>query len=443
MKINDNLFDKKIKEELNLKHSRVPDSINKIFDETIERVSYKRKFNSKKVVGIAVACIMVIIITGGVLSTPAIAAKIPIVGEIYRKLGLFKDIEEYTNSIGESKEVNGYSFTIDNIVGTPNNILVSVKVVSPIPFTKAAKLDNLDINVDLNDMEDIGIKSFSSGTRAFYIDDYTAIVLGEIENNEGKFKSQGDLNLTVSKSDEVSADFSINFNFKTSFSKVEKVSIGEKINDNIIIDSLETTVIKTGLIFKVNSSTSEVDIFGRGTNEYYLELDGKLYGEQGGGGSDGIRNMRFPTVKYHDIKNAESINIVCVTPKDDIVDEDLYSNVEWTNEEGIKYPKSITSKSGLKGRFYKVDKTDGILRLYFESEYNAINLLNSLILSQNINGEKYGDNKFATAYKNGEKENSYVFEFKDVDFEKNSQITFWGTNTNLDKIKDVKIIKVK
>ncbi|MGL5352870.1 MAG: DUF4179 domain-containing protein [Clostridium sp.] len=438
MKINDDLFDKKVKEELNLKHSVVPDNINDIFDETTNKLLCSRRVKSKRITRIAVACIVVIVITGGIFSTPAIAEKIPFVGEIYKKLGLFKDMEEYTNSIGETKEVNGYNFTIDNIIGTADSILVSVKVVSPVPFKKAAKLDNLSISVDLSDMQELGIKSFGSSTRAFYIDDYTAIIIGEIKNDEGKFKSIGDLNLTVAKSDEVSSTFNVKYNFKSSFDKVERIKINKKIN-NTTIDNLISSVIKTDLAFRGDFN----ECVGRGSDKCYIEIDGKINRSVGGSGTDNGYKIHFPTIKYDDVKNAESINVICVESSDDINDVELFRNVEWVSESGVKYPKTITSKSGLKGSFYKVDKVDGVLKLYFESEYNPINLLSQLILSQNINGEKYGDNIFGTAYQNGDKENSYIFEFKDIDFEKNIEIFFGGANTTLDKIKEVNKIKIK
>lgn len=438
MNINDDLFDKKVKEELNFKHNVVPDNINDIFDETASKLLCNRIVKPKRINRIAVACIVVIVITGVIFSTPAIAQKIPFVGEIYKKLGLFKDMEEYTNSIGETKVVNGYNFTIDNIIGTSDSILVSVKVVSPVPFKKAAKLDDLSINVDLNDMKELGIKSFGSGSRAFYIDDYTAILIGEIRNNEGKFKSIGDLNLTVTKSDEVSSNFNVKYNFKSSFDKVERIKINEKIN-NTTINTLISSVIKTDLVFSGDFNEN----VGRGTDKYYIEIDGKINRAVGASGTDNGFKMYFPTIKYNEVKNAKSINIICVESSDDIIDEDLFSTVEWVSEDGIKYPKTITSKSGLKGYFYKVEKIDGILKLYFESEYNPINLLSELVISQSINGERYGDNIFGTAYKNGDKENSYVFEFKDIDFEKNIDINFWGTNTNLDKIEEVNKIKIK
>lgn len=438
MKINDDLFDKKVKDELKFKHSVVPDNINNIFDETTNKLLCNRIVKSKRITRTAVACILAIVITGVVFSTPAIAEKIPFVGEIYKKLGLFKDMEEYTNSVGETKEVNGYNFTIDNIIGTADNILVSVKVVSPVPFKKAAKLDNLSISVDLNDMKELGIKSFGSGSRAFYIDDYTAILIGEIRNDEGKFKSIGDLNLTVAKSDEVSSNFNVKYNFKSSFDKVERIKINEKIN-NTTINTLISSVIKTDLVFSGDFNEN----VGRGTDKYYIEIDGEINRSVGGSGTDNGYKMHYPTIKYDDVKKAESINVICVESSDDINDVELFANVEWISESGVKYPKTITLKSGLKGTFYKVEKVGGLLKLYFESEYNPINLLSQLMLRQNINSEKYGDNIFATAYKNGDKENSYVFEFKDIDFEKNIEIFFGGANTTLDNVKEVNKIKIK
>ncbi|EOU1121455.1 DUF4179 domain-containing protein [Clostridium perfringens] len=398
---------------------------------------------NKKIKKTAIAVTLAFgILTIGVISKPVIAANIPIIGDIYKELGFFKGFEEYTNYIGETKEVDGYKFTIDNIVGTPTDLLIGVKVESPVPLKEKVKEDNFRIDVD---MSNFGINSWSSMTDINYLDEYTAVLTAEISTTENKFKELGEINLSATKvlDDEtyISCNFDVKVDFNSSFRNIEKLNVNEIINEKIKIKFIEGNIMESKIWFNDLGAFEENAVF-------YLMVDGKAYMWWDGNGVEDtsfiiprmVSVLNFPNVKYEDIKNAKDIKIIYGEIGDGYR-ENL--DIKLTEREGIKYPGEINYEEDLKGGFYDVKRENGMIKFYFKSNYNPLTLFRDIKLREVKGEEKYGQSILGGFYENPEKEGEYVLEFEDIDTNNSLELVYSHRTNNLSELKDYKVIDVK
>ena len=435
--------------------SKLDETINNAINygfTNINEDTKSKKMHNKFKKAIIAALLTISILTIGAIATPTIAANIPIIGDIYKQLGFFSKFEDYTNYIGESKEVEGYKFTIDNIVGTPTDLLVGVKVESPIPFKKNNKEKRVQIEVDLNDL---GMSGMTGYDNSYYIDDYTVIVTTHFKNVEGKFKKFGDINIktsyldiieasdndvTESNVDSISAEFSITVDFTSSFNKTETIKVNKELNEVLQIKSITSSVIGTDIIFNPNIKGEEIDIWGGGKNIYYLEVDGEIHYSTSTSSLDNVSMMNFPTVKIDNIKNAKNVNIIYITPTVEAEDIIFTNDIEMVSENNITYPKRIVTDKGLKGGIYKLENEESSLKAYLKSDYNPLLSLRSIRLIESDDDSEIIRMYLPKAYKI--KENEYILEFDDLNFNNKLEITSWEINA-YDENYDLKTIEVK
>ena len=158
MKINDELFDKKVKEKLKLENNVVPDYANNAFENgIIKGVNNKRK-RSKNIVAMASACIAVTIILG--VTLPTYAGDLPILRNIvdYFTDSRYKNYDKYASDLNISKESNGVTITINKVIydGLDLAVFYTVegdKIVGQIPSL-------LDVKTKINGKK----VSFGSGS---------------------------------------------------------------------------------------------------------------------------------------------------------------------------------------------------------------------------------------------------------------------------------------
>ncbi|MDV4149990.1 DUF4179 domain-containing protein [Clostridium sp. AL.422] len=430
--------------------SKLDETINNAINygyTNIKEDTKSKKNYSKLKKTIIVALLTISTLTIGVIATPTIAANIPVIGDIYKKLGFFSKFEDYTNYIGESKKVDGYKFTIDNIVGTPTDLLVGVKVESPIPFEKNNQQKWVQIDVGFTDF---GMEGMSGDVNSYYIDDYTAIVTSHFKNVEGKFKKLGDINIKTSYRDitgeniePISAEFNISVDFTSSFNKIETIKVDKKVNEILKVKSITSSVIGTDIIFNPNIKGEGIEgfeVWGNGRDIYYLEIDGELHYSNRSSALNDMSMMNFPTVKVDDIKNAKSINIIYITPT--IKDEDtIFANViEKVIENNSTYPKTTVTDIGLKAGFYKVECEGDTLKAHFKSDYNPLLTLTSITLSEIDNDGQVVRMYLPKLYKI--EDNEYIIEFNDLDSNNKLEI-YSGVIKKSDENYDFKTIKIK
>ncbi|WP_291629366.1 DUF4179 domain-containing protein [Clostridium sp.] len=430
--------------------SKLDETINNAINygyTNINEDTKSKKYYNKLKKTIIVALLTISTLTIGAIATPTTAENIPIIGDIYKKLGFFSKFEDYTNYIGESKKVDGYKFTIDNIVGTPTDLLVGVKVESPVPFERNNKQKWVQIDVNFTNF---GINAMSGDVNSYYIDDYTAIVTSHFKNVEGKFKRLGDISIKTSYRDiteeniePISAEFNISVDFTSSFNKIETIKVDKKVNEILKVKSITSSVIGTDITFNPNikgESIEGFEVWGRGRDIYYLEIDGELHYSNRSSSLNSVSMMNFPTVKIDDIKNAKSINIIYITSA--IKDEEIVfaNEVEMVTENNITYPKTTVTETGLKAEIYNVEYERDTLKVHFKSDYNPLLSLSSTTLNEIDNNNQVMRMYLPKSYKI--EDNEYIMEFNDLNYNNKLEISSGGIKIS-DENYNLKTIKVK
>lgn len=160
MKLNDELFDKKVKEKLKLENNVLPDYANNAFKNGIsEGLNNKRK-KSKNIAGMASACIAVTIILG--ITLPTYAGDLPILRNIvdYFTDSRYKNYDKYASDLNISKESNGVTITINKVIYDGLDLEVFYTVETEKLGGKIPSL--IDVNTKINGKE-VSFGSSSNG----------------------------------------------------------------------------------------------------------------------------------------------------------------------------------------------------------------------------------------------------------------------------------------
>lgn len=289
----------------------------------------------------AAAAIAGIVVVGGIV-TPAIAENVPFVKDIFYELGIFdKEIEEYIETVGQTKTTEYGETTLDNLVVTDNRVLVGMTYKS-----KEALADDFDENRIYIEFPDTrGIhggdpiyerKRIDSHTVAISVS-YDLIGGGLLKNDEmfielkldgiypknmlpnttydagppkelGKFEIGAELKRALDEHEIFDID-------------IEKGKKNTEEYENFI--SLESNILGTTLYSKKDKNSDEK----RWSFDMVLIVDGKEHKPTAISGFDKPKNewkmilgmkgeyeinnqYRFDTIKVDDIRNAKSIEIL-------------------------------------------------------------------------------------------------------------------------------------
>lgn len=408
--------------------------INRLKNNVSKKI--KKGRNIKRTVMTAAIAVALI----GTISTPTIAANIPILNDVYRQLGIFSGYEEYTNYIGESKESNGFKVTIENIIATPNLLEAVVKVESSEALKRNPKEDNFYISVKMGDSK-LG-RAGSSGSQPYYIDDHT-VILNYKEKLEGdKFPKLGELKIDIQKRTpeleamDLDLSFKANIDFTSAFKNNYDININKQVNKKFELKKLEANAMGSELKFSGEDTSYLYDPWGP---RYYLEVDGKIYAQTLG------NNMDFPQLTANVLRNANSINCIISDTENEIKWQVYSDNVTIENiqSNNIKYPKTITSQNGLKGEFYNIEWEGDTLKFYFRSEYEALPIFNELALSVSNNEEDKDFSRYTNKYTIVKTEEGYVAQFSDVDRNNYIELIYNNFGLPLDNFKEPQVIKIK
>lgn len=435
-KISENLDDFNI-DELELSE----DNLCEIEIEAI-RKQIKSKIKKPRRKGKIVAASTAILITG-TMFTPAIAKNLPFISDIYKELGFFDGYEEYTKYIGESKSDNGYEITIDNIVGTQNKLMFTIRVKSPVKLSDD-DIPTILIGANLNEFAKANASAMS--TTGKRIDDFNYAYTIEQVITENLIPEKGNVKILVSKhkpmtlENQMSVEFDLNIDFKSAFDETKIIKVNKNISDESIIREITTTISDTTVISK--HIKNDYDEF-RDRYSYYLNIDGTIYSNYGGLISDAISRVDFPLVTSEMIKNAKNIEVIEVKSiynREEIEQKIIKENNEIIDGtfENITYPKEVISSKGLKGEFYKVKKEKNSIKFYFRSEYDPL-----LVFTYNSLSEDLGNGEYK--FYNGElrkNEEGYILEFKNINSNNKLNLNI-ETSNNIDTSKVMGRAKVK
>ncbi|MPM63188.1 hypothetical protein SDC9_110068 [bioreactor metagenome] len=386
-----------------------------------------RKRRNKR---IKIAAAMAIgIFSLGVISSPVVAANIPILSDLYRKIGIFDDFKDYKKFIGITKENNGYKVSIEEVVATPNTLVVTVKIQSPDAFLKNSR-DHLDARVDIGKL---GMTSAAGRTVTHYIDDYNCLFINEVDNIEGMFPERSNISINVNKlNEELQEQFNINFDinadFKSAFNDINKFEINESVED-IDIKLLTSSIIKSNLFVDTKDLGSTNII-----RAFVINVGGRYHYETSASSSGSYLMTEFKTLKYPEVNEAKNISVIYTGLKEE---KEYERNINWKEEKGITYPKEITTTSNNKYQISKVERDSNKVKFYVEGENPPIDLFIRLTLS--TNNEKGNGFWCGTMYK-GE-DNNYIVEFNDVNNEGPLQLNiadYWSEK-NSENFQEVRI----
>jgi hypothetical protein len=365
----------------------------------------------------------------GVISSPVVAANIPILSDLYRKIGIFDDFKDYKKFIGITKEDNGYKVSIEEVVATPNTLVVTVKIQSPDAFLKNSR-DHLDARVDIGKL---GMTSAAGRTVTHYIDDYNCLFINEVDNIEGMFPERSNISINVNKlNEELQEQFNINFDinadFKSAFNDINKFEINESVED-IDIKLLTSSIIKSNLFVDTKDLGSTNII-----RAFVINVGGRYHYETSASSSGSYLMTEFKTLKYPEVNEAKNISVIYTGLKEE---KEYERNINWKEEKGITYPKEITTTSNNKYQISKVERDSNKVKFYGEGENPPIDLFIRLTLS--TNNEKGNGFWCGTMYK-GE-DNNYIVEFNDVNNEGPLQLNiadYWSEK-NSENFQEVRI----
>lgn len=365
----------------------------------------------------------------GVISSPVVAANIPILSDLYRKIGIFDDFKDYKKFIGITKEDNGYKVSIEEVVATPNTLVVTVKIQSPDAFLKNSR-DHLDARVDIGKL---GMTSAAGKTVTHYIDDYNCLFINEVDNIEGMFPERSNISINVNKlNEELQEQFNINFDinadFKSAFNDINKFEINESVED-IDIKLLTSSIIKSNLFVDTKDLGSTNII-----RAFVINVGGRYHYETSASSSGSYLMTEFKTLKYPEVNEAKNISVIYTGLKEE---KEYERNINWKEEKGITYPKEITTTSNNKYQISKVERDSNKVKFYVEGENPPIDLFIRLTLS--TNNEKGNGFWCGTMYK-GE-DNNYIVEFNDVNNEGPLQLNiadYWSEK-NSENFQEVRI----
>ena len=410
----------------------------------VEKLKKNVKSRIKKGNGIRKTAITggVAIVLIGIISTPTIAANIPIINDLYKEIGLFSGYEEYTNYIGESKESNGYKVTIENIVAIQDKLQAVVKIESSKAFTRNPKDDNFIINVNMDNRQKGS--SSSSGTSNYYIDDHT-IILNYEESLEGdKYPKQGELTIDVQKrlegseGNELDISFNVKIDFSSAFKEKYDININKPINEGLELKKMVSNAMGSELNFSGDDSSYLRDPWGP---RYYMEVDGKIYYKVSGS------NMDFPQLTADVLKNAKSINCIVLDTKKEIrwqvVEDKDKVIIDEVEKDNIIYTKTITLQNGLKGEVYNVEWEGDKLRFYFRSEYEPLAVIDGLGVSISNNVDDKNFNGYNNNYKIIKTDDGFIYELSGVDKNKYIELSYGDYGLPLDNFKEPQVIKIK
>ncbi|MFD3158535.1 DUF4179 domain-containing protein [Haloimpatiens sp. FM7330] len=416
--------------------------INEIEKKRIKKNIRKKILHKKKAKGKIIAAAGILgfaIFSGIILYKPAFAKDFPIFDVIYEKLGYYKEYNDYTEYIGKSKKSNGYTFTIEKLVGTPNKIVLAVKIHSDKPFKKQP-----DVGYKNNFFPSVqyeGTTWDSGGSGCNLIDKNNLLAVYEVESMSG-FPKRGKMKINIQSFEDNNDNTSVKFNFKVDFSSSYEKTISKKINK----------VIGNGTkIEKINSSILGTFIFMDNSNNdkeqpVLLKLDENIYSFNSYGSKYKKACFFFPKVTYKEMKEAKRISIIPINRDFNEGDDKWNKSMEKINkllekkkvsiQNKVRYYKTLTFTDDTKGEFYKIERKNNKVKLYFKSDKHTLEFLSKLVLSdyaEDKDSESFISNLYwGYVYKDINTKNGYVVEFDDINDNKELELVFFRSGLIVD-----------
>lgn len=394
----------------------VPVNLNDIDKKRVKKAVKRKVLRRNNLRRVTVACsLMVILLVSALfISKPVFADGDKLIEKIYKALGFYDEYKEYSEYVGETKELDGYKVTIENIITTEKKYAVVGKIISEEPFDTTQKLNDISISVSL-----LGVDNDSGSGTFRYIDEHTVMFLEEY-GTSSKYPKRGDLVVNVwthSSTNEVEKDnLNIQFKFKVDLSKRFHKSKSIDISRNIKVGDREVSLD--------NMYISPIETIMSGRNismkdRFILVLDNELYAPNSGHDKNSQQQLTYGTT-INEINKAKTISIIPMRVKmnmdskeerealNKITYEETLKSTIMKEEFNVKYPKSYKSFDGTDAEIYKIERTEESLKIFLWSSSN------SLIKATNVKlrGGLFNSSEAAKIYKDHSRDDGWVKEFK-------------------------------
>ena len=409
MSLNDDLFDKIVKEKLKLENNVLPEYANNAFENGISKSLNNDRKKSRNISAIMSACIAITIILGFTL--PTYAGDLPILRNIvdYFKSSRYKNYDKYASDLNISKESNGITITINKVIydGLDLEVFYAIegeKIVGKTPSLVGLKTKVNGKEVSFGCGSNIEVLENLSIGNISYVVSERAMIPKELQNESfhGGYVEVPDEFLFSMEIDSIEIDNSIvkgkwNFDIQVTNEllkgEVNEYNLDESlssIDESMNINKLLTTPINTAiqgtylgkewieaefLVFddkgryilsksgngfgtKTNSG-EYINYFNKQFEEIYEDSESLTFiPYQNKSSDDGVKTVIFETEE-----NLEGSKVKYIE-KDDSVYK-LISNLNLNGETELK-----TIMDDEYGYITKVEVEDGKTKLYIKSNYN-------------------------------------------------------------------------
>lgn len=279
-----------------------------------EELKGKKRLNKKKIA--VVAAITIFCATTAIAIKPAIAANIPIIGELFKKnlVSVNKQYADYIDMIGKTKSCEGIDVTFESAAADDNMLMLNFVVKNNNNSIKENYTDALLIPTDMkvNGMD----VSTGAGASWEFIDNNTIRVLKKIDWANDKLPNKMNIDIIISDLFGKSGDWGVKFNLDKS--KQSEKTVEKKVGTEFELNGEKgeiTSVKVSPLTVRINGEGEFYDHdSGNGLDFIVLDQNGKglLWN-----GSCGRKNGAFSTYKWDQtfISNSDMKEVTIIPVK--------------------------------------------------------------------------------------------------------------------------------
>ncbi|MFT8351280.1 DUF4179 domain-containing protein [Clostridium saccharoperbutylacetonicum] len=360
---------------------------------------------------------------------------------------------DYFVNINKVVSQNGIKVTFEKVLVTKHKIKATVKIESNTPFDTNSYTEPI-YNISYGN----DFKCNTHDVSEKHLDDKTILLTIEKENYETEYPAAGNIRLDVALPEykvnigiDASVDFSESFKnvfekkvsgkipeFDYTLNEIEADAIGLRINYtepkwDESRDSRQNSIWNSTMLLKLGDKYYKVD-----SNGNYSDSNDILMG-----------NYKTNLLNYDMVKDEKNISILPIisymTSEDfhnvNKLSQDKASEDTKDTKNNISYPKNYTFSDGTKGEIYKIERANGLVKIYLkgtsekESLLMATNMFIHYIYGKNDLNHNYIKNDDITLYKDPNEALSYITEFKDPEIDKALNINFDDSIILIDKYK--------
>ena len=380
-----------------------------------------------KLLGSTVSVVSILLIAGIINNTPVRAAEndssLTSVNKATTSAAvLVSEEKDYSIPVNKSFEDKGIKIEIKDITASKNEIKVKTLIHRNGTLNKIDHINKMVEFVVQNAEHDVSYDMEESK-----IDDETREYTFKISNLKD-FKNNLDLRFDVILPE---YDFNGWVNASVDASKYYDKSLEKSLNFNLKAFNfykLESNVIGTNLLYKETQQDAKEE---DGLSNLLLKFKDKMYLLD----ESYINSFNFEedysiggfstnVLKYDDLKDADDYSVIPLeyTIKQNEA-RDYYKNrkdeeIEYENNDNIKYESEFDFGDGTKADVYKVVREDEKVKLYYNAESFEKAMLAGLALNGHYDFNKDDYEHYnqvnKVIYKDLEKDNGYVIEFNKV-----------------------------